>query len=488
MGCISSTDNKIKKNLISYYNKCVKKNLLSYSFDSHVEDSFAKRIAKENEVTLLTAKKWIEFYKYFMVYVGWLFSDKITKGKPQPELKKYLILPYEILQVWREHVLYSQKYSEFSLLVSCNGNDYIPFIPAKNIWKNSKIENLLKFFRINRNIMTVFLNTKEVDMMFIFQSSYLKNLIHFNVKESDQNLCSLVKIYQREVSDPKGIFALKSRTLTSLSSLADKLLETISSCIKREDYTPQEWKLNENLERKVLIKAEDFQNIKFPNNFLQNYCNDHLLSFANAENFINEYKKFLYLAYVTNQVQCPSEEVDSVWHYHLTHVNAYLEFSSLKMERKMFAHNPNNGSEEDKSLYPNVYNQTLQNLQFYFGNVDTKAWPDRSTRLNESTKWINHQSMMLRCVLKKGKFHTNNKVNAGELMSGCSFGCGNIFGGPEVMGCGNLDEKGFGLEDEPNISGCTINTWCCGNCTSGCLGGEQGCGSQVTGVGAIYES
>src|SRR5690606_29195623 len=155
------------------------------------------------------------------------------------------------------------------------------------------------------------------------------------------------------------------------------------------------------------------QNITFPINFLENFCRDHLLSRAKGESFIDEYKKFVYLAYVTKTTQCPSEEVDLVWHYHMTHTKDYLDFSSTKMERKIFSHSPANGTEEDASSYPNIYNSTLNYILSYFGYVNPNAWPDSHIRFNQKFKWYNHHSLIQKCPSwNSGNRYQNTKNTA----------------------------------------------------------------------------
>ena len=111
--CCTSNFSLLKKVINHYYSKKVRDKLLAYKFDSHVPGSFVGRVAKENDVSPEVAKKWIEYYTMFMIYVGWLFNTEQTHKrikKPSPDIDKYLCLPYEILQVWRSHVLFTDKY------------------------------------------------------------------------------------------------------------------------------------------------------------------------------------------------------------------------------------------------------------------------------------------------------------------------------------------------------------------------------------------
>lgn len=73
--------------------------------------------------------------------------------KPSPDMTKCLALPYEILQVWRAHVLFTDKYMELCKLVSQDKFEFIPFTPPKPLWKSQQVDNLQQNFRINREII-----------------------------------------------------------------------------------------------------------------------------------------------------------------------------------------------------------------------------------------------------------------------------------------------------------------------------------------------
>jgi hypothetical protein len=489
--CCTSNFSLLKKVINNYYSKKVREKLLAYKFDSHVPGSFVGRVAKENDVSPDVAKKWIEYYTMFMIYVGWLFNTEQTHKrikKPSPEIDKYMCLPFEILQVWRSHVLFTDKYSEFCQIVSAAGIEFIPFTPTKPLWKKLNLQTLQQNFKINREILLIFATSqkKEVDALFVFQSSYLKNLIHFNLEEGSENLNFLIQRYEQELINPTGIFSIQARSIDSLKTMADRIQALIDSTIPAE-ISPgrSDWLLSENIQGPARHKIESFQNISFPPNFAENFSKDHILSLVRAETYIDEYKKFLYLAYVTRQTQCPSEEVDNVWHYHQTHVREYLDFSALKMERKIFSHNPANGTQEDAKLYPMVYENTKTLLQNYFGYVNINAWPDSKKRFNQTFKWFSHHTLMQRCASWKTLAHFEDKKYKvySTVVPGCYIGCGFIYGGPIIIGCGVLAGcggyyYGCGIGCGAVISACGGGSWCSGSCgSSGCTGAGSSCGS-----------
>jgi hypothetical protein len=483
MGC-ASTMKGIKKELYSYFQKNVRAKFFAYEFDSHVANLFANRVARENGVPLKTAKLWIKFYKFYMIYVGWLFHTGESKiKKPDTDINRYLILPYEICQVWREHILYTEKYSELCKIVTCDQLDFIPFVPVKSLWRKQKIDVLNNSLKKNRNMLTIFLNThkNEIDALFNIQACYLKNSINFYCRENDITYRLIQAKYEEEMNNSKGIMIHNMRTLGALVEMTDRLVELIRSQIKKEEYLGRrDWTLQRNINNLARAKLESFQNIFFPSNFLQNFCEDHLISYARGEIYLNEYKKFLFLTYVTEQVQSPSEEVDLVWHYHQNYINDYLQFSNLKMEKRVFVHSPNNGSSEDQTNLPNIYLKTKELLETYFGYVNNDVWSNRHDDPKESAKWFNHHSILLKGTLKGATFCKPSKLKPYcQLTAGCVMGCGTVYGGPDTLGCGNWQDDNT-RDSSGIVSNCSGNSWCCGNCVSGCTPGSKGKAANIS--------
>jgi hypothetical protein len=489
--CSSNKIAVLKKCLYKYYVKDVKDALSKYQFDVAKKDAFANRVAKENGVSLEVALRWIEFYIWFMIYVGWLYEPTQTHKritKPSPDINKYLSLPYEILQVWRAHVLYTEKYMELCKIVSKGNNDFIFFTPPKTLWKTQLVETLQSNFRINREIILAFCTSKkkEVDALFIFQSTYLKVLLHFNLEEGSNEINSIVNRYENELKSQTGIFSITARNIESLKTMASKIENVIYDSIPKENYPGRtDWQIQESIQGLARNKVESFQNIQFPPNFVKNFCADHLVSEARAETYIDEYKKYLYLSYVTKEIQCPSEEVDLVWHYHQQHTKEYMEFSALKLEKRIYIHNPANGTEEDSRTFHNVYNNTLNNLQVYFGYVNTSAWPNVERRFHQVFRWYNHHSILQRCTSwTQGNYYKTNKVYT-QVVPGCYVGCGVIWGRPYLIGCGVFVGCG-GFYVGCGIVGCGAIVSACGGCGGGCSGFSGcsgGCGSGCSGGG-----
>ena len=385
-----------------------------------------------------------------MIYLGWCYEPTKTFKKLQkqiPELNKSMSLPYEILQVWRSHILFTEKYSELCKIVSLNKTDFIPFLPPKQIWKSTPINELQKFFRVNREIVLTFSNKskfekEKIDALFIFQSSYLKNYLHFNIEDGSPILNYIIKRYEEELLKPDGIFYIQTRDENSLSALATKIENLIYSSIPIENYPGRtEWVLDSEInDIRSREKLVTFMNLRLPSNFQKNFSCDHLFSEALSETYIDEYRKFLYITNVTGKIQTPSEEVDLVWHYHQEHIKDYLAFSKDTMGKSVFVHMPANGTEEDNTTYQQVYLNTMNSLQKYFGYVNNTAWKPVEIRFNQTFRWYNHLNLIQKCSSwQKNSFTaTNSKstIKNREVINGCYVGCGIIMGRPYVIGCG----------------------------------------------------
>ena len=57
----------------------------------------------------------------------------------------------------------------------------------------------------------------------------------------------------------------------------------------------------------------------FPAKFTDNLMNEQMIDINTANKWILEYRKFLIMAYLTDNMISPSEQVDQVWHLHMTY-------------------------------------------------------------------------------------------------------------------------------------------------------------------------
>jgi hypothetical protein len=208
---------------------------------------------------------------------------------------------------------------------------------------------------------------------------------------------------------------------------------------------------------------------------------------------IEEYRKFIYLCCVAGHQVTPSDEVDQVWHLHLTFTRSYWKDLCEKVLEKELHHNPTKGGKDEEKKFDKCYADTLKSYHVHFESSPPKdLWPDRATRFQNSKhirvdslrNWIikkpTRQSRIAAIVfllsmigLANLRAYNNKDVIVGfgvmaviAVIGIVSWrnGGGNGKGGSCSSGCSTTGCGG-------SHSGCTSN-----GCSSGCGGG--GCGGD----------
>jgi hypothetical protein len=74
----------------------------------------------------------------------------------------------------------------------------------------------------------------------------------------------------------------------------------------------------------------------------------------------------------------PSEQVDQVWHLHMTYTYEYREFCK-KILKKEYIHNPSSGGKDDKKKFDEIYISTLDFYkEVFMMDAPTHIWEDVS--------------------------------------------------------------------------------------------------------------
>lgn len=85
-----------------------------------------------------------------------------------------------------------------------------------------------------------------------------------------------------------------------------------------------------------------------------------------------EYKKFMYLAAVSDMMVSPSEIVDTVWHQHLIFTKSYHEFCQIL--GKKIHHIPSTHNKEDFKKFKAAKDHTAKLYETYFGKQPENIW------------------------------------------------------------------------------------------------------------------
>lgn len=112
---------------------------------------------------------------------------------------------------------------------------------------------------------------------------------------------------------------------------------------------------------------------------------------------ILEYKKFMYLAAVSDMMVSPSEIVDTVWHQHLIFTKSYSEFCTIL--GKQIQHIPSTHNKEDFQKFKIAKERTTKLYEIYFGAQPESIW--------------NHANLYESLHLKKSKFKLRTSLIIG---------------------------------------------------------------------------
>ncbi|MBW7676703.1 glycine-rich domain-containing protein [Chryseobacterium chendengshani] len=99
-----------------------------------------------------------------------------------------------------------------------------------------------------------------------------------------------------------------------------------------------------------------------------------------------EYKKFMYLAAVSDMMVSPSEIVDTVWHQHLIFTKSYHEFCQIL--GKQIQHIPSTHNKKDFTKFKDAKERTVKLYETHFGKQHDIIWnysnPYESLHLDKS--------------------------------------------------------------------------------------------------------
>ncbi|MEM7561013.1 MAG: hypothetical protein AAF394_17955, partial [Planctomycetota bacterium] len=133
-------------------------------------------------------------------------------------------------------------------------------------------------------------------------------------------------------------------------------------------------------------------------NFTERLAKENGWRLDYAERVIAEYKRFVYLAMRSGHVACPSEDVDQVWHMHLTYTRSYWDELCGEVLMAPLHHGPTRGGSEEREKYFQLYGRTKDSYERLFASTPPEdIWPSSEkrfgedlhhVRVNAATHWI----------------------------------------------------------------------------------------------------
>lgn len=115
--------------------------------------------------------------------------------------------------------------------------------------------------------------------------------------------------------------------------------------------------------------------------------NGRTVGFANQ--VVDEYRRFLFLAMTSEHEVTPSDEVDQAWHLHLTYSRSYWQELCEEILGKPLHHGPTRGGKSDGSKFRQLYVQTLESYRQAFGQEPPQEiWPDVEARFTNPGRFV----------------------------------------------------------------------------------------------------
>ena len=128
------------------------------------------------------------------------------------------------------------------------------------------------------------------------------------------------------------------------------------------------------------IAAHEFEAEGAILTFAGRLARDHGWSSAQARAAIDEYRRFCFLAVRGLREVTPSEEVDEVWHQHLTYSRDYWKIWCHDVLRHDLHHGPTGGGPAESKRFAEQYAATLAAYEAWFGPPPPKFWPGTAER------------------------------------------------------------------------------------------------------------
>ena len=123
--------------------------------------------------------------------------------------------------------------------------------------------------------------------------------------------------------------------------------------------------------------------------FSQRLAQENCWSFVYTCRVIEEYKKFAFLAVAAGHPVTPSDQVDQVWHLHLTYTRSYWETFCPKVLRTPLHHEPTQGGSAEQGKFTDWYSRTLESYkQFFREDPPADIWPDLSDRFGPEIEFV----------------------------------------------------------------------------------------------------
>jgi hypothetical protein len=121
--------------------------------------------------------------------------------------------------------------------------------------------------------------------------------------------------------------------------------------------------------------------------FVKRLAREHQWTLDFSRRAILEYRRFCFLAVTGSTPVTPSEEVDEVWHLHLTYSRDYWENWCRRVLCKPLHHDPTRGGPTEQSRFRMQYAATLARYEQFFGPPGAEFWPATRDRFRPTPRF-----------------------------------------------------------------------------------------------------
>lgn len=129
----------------------------------------------------------------------------------------------------------------------------------------------------------------------------------------------------------------------------------------------------------------DENNVSF--SFSQRLARENNWTFEYTQRVIDEYKKFAVIAVFAGHPVTPSDQVDQVWHLHLTYTQSYWDDFCGILGREL-DHGPTRGGDKEYHKFNNWYLNTVDTYkQFFDETPPIDIWPASHIRFDKEANF-----------------------------------------------------------------------------------------------------
>ena len=121
--------------------------------------------------------------------------------------------------------------------------------------------------------------------------------------------------------------------------------------------------------------------------FTRRLARDHRWTLPFAQGAVAEYRRFGFLAAASPVPVTPSEEVDEVWHLHLTYSRDYWDVWCRDVLQRALHHDPTKGGPAEQARFRDQYARTLATYERFFGPPPEAFWPGTTQRFRTGSRY-----------------------------------------------------------------------------------------------------